>query len=296
MELYHFYQVLTEVGVSVNASQTIRDALIRNSFVLKDVVYELKNREPSWTKLETEFARRSFEIDRELKIEKGMGIQRVHWGEPMYPKQFQKLQDPPFSFSYLGTEDWLHFPLIGVVGSREPQEISYSWMSQHLLEFLKMANCGLVSGGARGIDQNAHEMAILAGRPTLVVLPSGLRRVYPSSLQERLVKWGDSGVTLVSEYPLFSEMRKHCFHHRNRLISGFSEILLVIEARRKSGTLMSAGLAAQQGTPVAVVPAHPSMINLLGNLDLWLDGAQPVRDAQDLVMLFEAEKFGFSNS
>lgn len=290
MDYRHVLYALSQVNMPLVLAEHIRERVLLESADAQQLLEFLRSVSSQFAEFAQNFESRCLEIDRDWQIEAGMGVKRYFWGDSEYPQSFSKLADPPLSFAILGTPWWLTKKMLGVVGSREASQVSYDWMANHLREFMSSVDCGIVSGGARGIDQAAHEIALMTKRPTLIVLPSGLRRIYPASLVENFPMWLDQGATLVSEYPLFSEMRKHHFHHRNRLISGFAELLLVVEARRKSGSIMSAGIAAQQGTPVAIVPAHPSMVGMLGNLDLWLDGALPVRDAQDLIMYLESEK------
>ncbi len=106
----------------------------------------------------------------------------------------------------------------------------------------------IVSGLALGIDGIAHDAALRAGGSTVAVLPSGMDRIYPARHQ------GLAERVLVSEFPLGTPPRKHHFHRRNRTLSGFSEATLVVEAGRPSGTLITAGAAADQGRDVLVLP------------------------------------------
>ena len=215
----------------------------------------------------------------------------------LFPKALNLIPDPPRGLFVWGQQQALHRPMLAVVGSREPSQISLEWMEQTLRGFLlKMPEAVLVSGGARGIDQAAHRIAIRSGQPTVVFLPSGFDRLYPSQLRS----WTDSilanGGVFVTEYAPEMEMRKSYFSERNRLISGISAATLIVEAKERSGTWLTARAAAEQGRPLFVVPAHPLENSFRGNLLLLSEGATPVMDAQELVSFFKAEvRFPYSS-
>jgi DNA processing protein len=161
-----------------------------------------------------------------------------------------------------------------------------SWMENHLSAFLRTTSAVVVSGGARGIDQRAHRLAIRSGCPTVVFLPSGLARPYPDEWRT----WKDdilaAGGAVLSHYPPFQEIRRFHFEERNRLIAAMGRILFVVEARRRSGSSMTARLAADLGRTVCVLPGHPADPRAGGTIDLLFDGAAPIRDATDLALQF----------
>lgn len=222
----------------------------------------------------------------------GAGVQFVVFGEPDYPSSCYQMADPPLTLSYQGAPAWRHSSSLSVVGSREPAEDSLVWMEKEFSAFCEGTDVCIVSGGARGVDQKAHSLALRKSRSTVVVLPSGLGDVYPASLLE----WRDAvmgqGGCFLSEYDYQQRMHKNLFHHRNRLIAGLGVGTLLVEARRRSGTLITAQQAAQLARPVWVVPGHPLDPHFQGSLDLVCEGAQVIRDAQDLLMFFESERVG----
>jgi DNA processing protein len=137
----------------------------------------------------------------------------------------------------------------------------------------------VVSGLALGIDGIAHDAALTAGGITVAVLPSGMDRIYPvrhQRLAERVMAEG----ALVSEFPLGTPPRKHHFHRRNRTLSGFSEATLVVEAGRPSGTLITAGAAADQGRDVLVLPWSIYHREGAGCRHLLEDGAMLVQSVE----------------
>ncbi len=207
-------------------------------------------------------------------------------GHEDYPFNSEPFDHRPPFLACWGEPSWRRRPSIAVVGSREPSSEALSWMETHLVEFLRATSAVVVSGGARGIDQRAHRLAIRSGCPTVVFLPSGLACPYPGEWQNWKHDVLAGGGALLSHYPPFQEIRRIHFEERNRLIAALGKILLVVEARRRSGSSMTARLAADLGRTVCVLPGHPSDPRAGGTIDLLFDGAEPIRDATDLVMQF----------
>jgi DNA processing protein len=120
-------------------------------------------------------------------------------------------------------------------------------------------------------------------------LPSGLNKIYPSTLNSWVSEIVAGGGCLLSEYEDNTPMEKHFFAQRNRLIAALGKATLIIEARKGSGTVLTAQKALEQSKPVWVLPGHPMDPGMRGSLDLFQDGGTPVRDAMDLIQLFESE-------
>ncbi|MGE0633893.1 MAG: DNA-processing protein DprA [Pseudobdellovibrionaceae bacterium] len=215
-------------------------------------------------------------------IEKGK-INFACYGEETYPESFKSLEYAPFVFSYLGNPVWMNHQLISVVGSREPCADSLQWVERELIAYLAHCKIGVVSGGARGIDQAAHKAALLAGQPTVVFVPAGLGRLYPRELSRLVPVVLSTGGAVVSEYSYHQEMHIRFFEARNRLIATMGEFLLIIEGKRRSGTLLTAQLAMNQGKPIACLPGHPLHPQFSGTLDLLVSGAHLIRDRLDLM-------------
>ncbi len=217
------------------------------------------------------------------------GVSFVFPGHPYFPTNLLRIAEPPFLLSYLGEPIWNALPGLAVVGSREPALQSLQWMDLHLGACLEQRQFFIASGGARGIDQKAHGLSLLKGRPTLVFVPSGLGSLYPQNLSTFVGPVLRGGGAIVSEYKYSEPMRKHYFHARNRLISGFAECTLIVQASRKSGTLITGRQALEQSRPLFVVPSHPLDTGFQGGLDLLVEGATPVRDSADLLILLDCE-------
>ncbi len=218
------------------------------------------------------------------------GVRWVFPNDPDYPFSFKNIEEPPSCLSYLGKALWKTHDFFSVVGNREPSSESLIWMETELGSFLEQNTVGIVSGGARGVDQMAHRLCLQKGRPTLAFLPSGLAKPYPSNLLDWLPWIHQGQMTLLSEYPLFQTMKKYFFHDRNRLISNLGLCTLLIEARRKSGTMVTAQRALEQNKTVMVLPAHPLDPKAQGGLDLLYHGAAFIRDSQDIQILFNSER------
>ncbi len=221
------------------------------------------------------------------------GIDLVAANDPRYPPSLMRIHEPPPLLFGKGNWACLRRPCLAVVGNREPSDLSLAWIEAELGKFLKENPCTLVSGGARGVDMAAHRIAIRKSAPTAVLFPSGLEQMYPATWSEANYGWSSavlqSGGLLLSEYAPPVVMTKGHFIERNRLISGLASATLLIEARLRSGTLVTARAATDQGRPLFVLPSHPYDPNARGGLDLITEGAAIIRDAEDLSLFFRTE-------
>lgn len=216
------------------------------------------------------------------------GASVLYPGHEDYPfDEHSRLEDKPQFLSCWGEKPWRHSRSVAVVGSREPSDAALLWMETHFSDFLRARPAVVVSGGARGVDQKAHFLAIRARRPTVVFLPSGLAHPYPDDWREWKEWVLETGGALVSAHPPHQEIRRHHFESRNRLIADLGKFLFVAEARRRSGSMMTARLARDGHRTVCVLPASPSDPRAGGTVDLLFDGAQPLRDSADLISLFD---------
>lgn len=182
----------------------------------------------------------------------------------------------------LGNPDVLKKKMIGIVGGRRAS----TYGKKAALFFAKEAsNAGyvVVSGLARGIDGTAHEGALLGSTPTVAVLGHGLGMIYPPEhtwLSERIIK---AGGCLISEYPPETPPNRFRFPERNRIIAALSEKVFVIEARKKSGSLITANFALELGKEVLVLPGPFNDRFFEGSHELIQQGAQLVRSVEDVL-------------
>ena len=197
------------------------------------------------------------------------------------PDLLRQIPDPPTLLYAVGNMDALHLPTLAVVGSRNPTRGGI----QNAYEFSNhLARSGfcIVSGLAQGIDTAAHQGALDAGAKTVAFLGHGIDRVYPAENRELAHRIAEEGV-LCSEYPLGSPPRREHFPQRNRLISGLSLGTLVVEAARRSGSLISARLAAEQGREIFAIPGSIHNPLSRGCHQLIKQGAKLVECAEDIV-------------
>ncbi len=209
----------------------------------------------------------------------------IYPGHELYPENFLTIEHPPKLLTFVGDPCWHIKNKISVVGSRDMGQDSQRWMEIHFSEYLKRSRVITVSGAAFGVDQLVHRLSLRNFLPTIAFLPSGLQNIYPKKFEYYLKSILETRGSVVSEFLPQIEMRKHHFERRNRLIAALSELLFVVEARRKSGSLITARLALGQGKTLCVLPSSPNHTQNLGNLDLLFDGAHPIRDVDDLLIL-----------
>ncbi len=197
------------------------------------------------------------------------------------PELLQRIPDPPTLLYIVGNAEALHMPALSIVGSRNPTRGG----KENAYEFAKhLGQSGfcIVSGLAQGIDTAAHQGALDAGAMTVAILGHGIDRVYPSANRDLAHRISQNGA-LVTEYPLGTPPRREHFPQRNRLISGLSLGTLVIEAARRSGSLITARLAGEQGREVFAIPGSIHNPLSRGCHQLIKQGAKLVETAEDIV-------------
>ena len=203
-----------------------------------------------------------------------------------YPKRLRNSPDAPIVLYYRGVlPDWDSAPFIGVVGTRKAS--AYGLQVGHQLGS-QIASCGgfVVSGGAAGGDTAAMQGAMSAGYPVVCVLGCGVDVVYPAS-NRKLFETVVSEGCLISEYPPGTEPKSWHFPARNRIISGVSNGVLVLEAPKSSGALITARYALEQGRDVFVVPGNINSPTCEGSNAMLQEGATPVFSGWDVVSGYE---------
>lgn len=209
--------------------------------------------------------------------------------DPSYPPQLAAIADPPAQLYLRGAAAALAAPAIAIVGSRHPTPAGRATAFDFARQF---ATRGLVvvSGLAAGIDAAAHHGALAAGGLTVAVCGTGLDRTYPpghAGLAARIVAQG----ALVSEFPPGTPPRPYHFPRRNRILSGLSLGVLVVEARYRSGSLITARLAAEQGREVFALPGSIHNPLARGCHRLIRDGARLVESVEEVVAGLQADLF-----
>lgn len=219
------------------------------------------------------------EAEAEISRAERFGAELILVGDPDYPRPLAALDAPPPLLYAKGDTSLLQKPTIAIVGSRQ---CSAAGAKLARLFATEIGRAGFIvaSGLARGIDAAAHQAAISTG--TIAVLAGGIDHVYPpehDTLQQAI---GERGC-LLSEMPFGFIPRGQDFPRRNRIVSGLSLGVLIIEAARRSGTLVTARLAAEQGREVFAVPGHPLDPRAEGTNKLLKSGATFVTEPADIL-------------
>ena len=209
--------------------------------------------------------------------EKGYSL--VTFGDVEYPSLLREIFDPPGVLYCYGRVEALEGPAVAVVGSRTPTPYGRA-VAERLAEDLASRGVVVVSGLARGIDTAAHWGALKGGR-TVAVLGSGLENMYPQEHEKLGDRIAESGA-VVSEFPLATVPLPHNFPRRNRIISGLSRALVVVEAAENSGSLISAKLALEQNREVLAVPGNITSNRSRGANGLIKAGAKLVEGWEDI--------------
>jgi DNA processing protein len=208
-----------------------------------------------------------------------LGISVVALGDPLYPALLGRIFDPPLVLYVRGTLVAEELA-VAVVGARAASTAGKA-LARAMGRDLAAWGATVVSGLARGIDTAAHEGALDGGGRTVAVLGCGIDRVYPPENEQLAGRVASAGA-LVSEFALGTPPLPDHFPRRNRVIAGWSQAVVVVEAAVRSGALNTARCAADEGRDVLAVPGHPTMAGSAGTNQLIRDGAGLVRNAVDV--------------
>ncbi|MEM9967694.1 MAG: DNA-processing protein DprA [Pseudomonadota bacterium] len=217
----------------------------------------------------------------ELKAAQRLGAKLLSIDAAEYPETLAALSDaPPFLWTF-GDATMLQRPMISIVGARNASSLG-TRMAKNMARDLGDAGFVVVSGLARGVDAAAHLASLATG--TIAVQAGGVDIIYPAENTELSLNIAKAGLR-VSEQPIGLQPMARHFPSRNRLIAGLSQATIVIEAAAKSGSLITARDAADQGRDVLAVPGHPMDARAAGCNMLIRDGAILVRSAKDVIEL-----------
>jgi DNA processing protein len=223
------------------------------------------------------------DAERELKAAQALGVRLVALTEAEYPARLAEIDDAPPLLAVRGDAAVLARPMIAVVGSRNASAAGAK-IAARLARDLVDAGLVIASGLARGIDAAAHRATLEGG--TVAVLAGGHDRIYPAehtALLDALLEHGAA----VSEMPLGWEPRARDFPRRNRLISGLAVGVIIVEAAKRSGSLITARFALEQGREVFAVPGSPLDPRAEGANGLLKQGATLVTEAADVIAVIE---------
>ena len=198
-----------------------------------------------------------------------------------YPKNLKEIYDYPISLYIKGNKEILNNKNIAIIGCREYSEYGKActlYFSQNLAK----ENINIISGLARGIDSFSHIGAIKAKGKTIAVVGNGLDTIYPKenyNLEKEIIR---SGGAVISEYPIGTKAEKINFPARNRIISGMSDGVVVIEAKKKSGTMLTVDFALEQGRDIYAVPGNINNKNSTGTNELIKQGAKLITNYKEI--------------
>jgi DNA processing protein len=207
-----------------------------------------------------------------------------------YPFNLKNIYDPPPVLYVKGKLVESDINSLAIVGSRKASEYGLKTAFQFGKEIAELGFT-VISGMALGVDSAAHKGALKAGGRTIAVMGCGLNNIYPQSglnLSKEILKKG----AIVSEYPLGFEVFPQNFPARNRIISGMSKGVLIVEANKKSGSLITADFALEQGRDVFAVPGNINSPNSKGTNELIKNGAKPILSITDII----EEYYGFTDT
>lgn len=213
-------------------------------------------------------------------------INLLVYNNRQYPEKLRNITDCPICLFYKGNANLLHKRNIAIVGSRECSNYGRQLAVRFAYQLAKRG-FGIVSGGARGIDTCAHLGAIAAGGGTILVLGNSLEYVYPpenKNLEDKILK--NNGI-IISEYFTGTRPNQYTFPQRNRIISALSDGVLVIEAQKQSGALITVDFALDQGKNVFAVPGSITSKYSEGSNNIIKQGAKVVTNLQDILEEYE---------
>lgn len=202
--------------------------------------------------------------------------------DSFYPNKLKQIYAPPVVLFAKGNVEILNEPSIAIVGCR----CSSSYGEKVARDFsykLSKENINIISGMARGIDTCAHLGCLQAKGKTIAVMGAGLDYIYPTENKNIYNEIISNGGVVLSEYIIGTKPLPANFPRRNRIISGLSDGVLVIEAKEKSGTLITVDFALEQGKDIYVVPGNINSVNSYGTNNLIKQGAQLVTDENDII-------------
>jgi len=219
---------------------------------------------------------------------RAQGIRVLIWDDDAYPRRLREIANPPPVLYLRGelaeTDEWA----VAIVGTRRITAYGRQ-VAERIAAHLAAAGVTVVSGLALGVDTVAHQTALEAGGRTLAVLGSGVDRIYPARNRKLAARIMENGA-LISDYPPGTPPEASNFPPRNRIISGLSLATVVIEAGEKSGALITADFAAEQGRDVFAVPGNVLAPQSRGTNRLIQNGAFPLLDPQEILDVLDLNR------
>ncbi|QQR53421.1 DNA-protecting protein DprA [bacterium] len=280
-------------GVGSKKIQMIQSYLERNDLCWTDIAkFDVATFEHQIGFSSTDALNLRTVLSNEYEVEKEIteaGKNNIHWTtflDSDYPDQLKHSHNPPAVLYWQGNQDLkVPFESLAVVGSRAMDGYGKQVLESLLPECV-VAGIPIISGGALGIDAAAHQISLEYGGKTVVVLGSGLLKPYPEKNRALFEQVADSGGFVISGFPLHIPPVAQNFPIRNRVIAGLSHTCLVVQAAEKSGALITAECALQEGRNVAAVPGDVFDPLSAGCNNLIKNGAYVVQNSCDILELF----------
>lgn len=216
----------------------------------------------------------------EYMIKNNIDIVSIYDNE--YPKILKEIYDSPVSLYVRGNKNILNSFCLAIIGCRDATEYGRK-VAQDFSYKLSKEDVTIVSGLARGIDSMAHLGTVYSKGKTIAVLGNGLDTVYPKENSLLVQKITQNGGAIISEYPLGTKPDKMNFVARNRIISGLSRGVVIVEAKEKSGTLLTVDFALEQGRDIFVVPGNIDSVNSFGTNELIKQGGKIVTNYREIL-------------
>lgn len=222
------------------------------------------------------------DVKRHLEFIQKHNIDIIGIDDKEYPELLKNIYNPPLNLYIIGNKEILNEANIAIVGCRDATEYGKN-VAQNFAYNLSKDGFNIVSGLARGIDSCAHFGAVKANKKTIAVLGNGLDTIFPPEnikLAKDIIRTGGA---IISEYPLGTKPERNNFPARNRIISGICNGVLVVEAKPKSGTMITVDFALEQGRDVFVIPGNIDSVNSMGTNELIRQGAKLVTSPDEIV-------------
>ena len=252
------------LGIILNSSESKLRRFGLSNKLIREILYCQEHFTPEW-------------VISELKRYK---VSAITINNPSYPRLLKEIYDPPSIIYFRGRLD-LNSLMIGVVGSRKPTDYGKHVTYDTAYKLASNGIC-IVSGLALGIDSIAHQAALDAKGKTVAVMGCGLDKIYPTSHERLANEIISKGGSIISEFPIGAPPMKYNFPARNRIISGLGQALIVTEAAKDSGSLITATDALEQNREVFAIPGSIHNINSSGPNNLIKRGAHLMESVSDI--------------
>ena len=252
-----------------------------------------KQQQERWQQLQQQLQSTGF-AEHEKWLQKSE-VQIIDWHHASFPKQLKALQEGPGWLWLWGNDQLLADPSIAMVGGRTASPAAIA-LAGDFGRALASAGLTIISGLALGVDGASHQAALDVGGDTIAVLGSGLGCIYPAQHAHIAQNIVQQGGCVVSPWPLFKQAMPYQFPARNRIVSGLSLGVLIVEAAKKSGSLITARAALEQGRDVFALPSNPNNKKAEGNLRLIQDGAMLVYEPRQIIAELAPQLIAFTDT